>query len=85
MYLYMYCFECHCLSVSIYIYYCMGRTVSNVARTCGLTHLLVFSGNKICLNETRGRFDDLGLTFFQKRSGMHCSFLTLRLGSTHVK
>ena len=28
----------------------MGRTVTNVDRTCGPTHLLVFSGNKICLN-----------------------------------
>ena len=28
----------------------MGRTVTNVDRTCDLTHLLVFSGNKICLN-----------------------------------
>ena len=33
----------------------------------------------------RGCFDNLGLNFFQKRSGMHCSCLTLRLGSTHVK
>ena len=28
----------------------MGRTVTNVDRTCGPTHLLVLSGNKICLN-----------------------------------
>ena len=28
----------------------MGRTITNVDRTCGPTHLLVFSGNKICLN-----------------------------------
>ena len=28
----------------------MGRTVTNVNRTCGPTHLLVFSGNKIFLN-----------------------------------
>ena len=28
----------------------MERTVTNVDRTCGPTHLLVFSGNKICLN-----------------------------------
>ena len=28
----------------------LGRTVTNVDRTCGPTHLLVFSGNKICLN-----------------------------------
>ena len=28
----------------------MGRTVTNVDRTCGPTLLLVFSGNKICLN-----------------------------------
>ena len=28
----------------------MGRAVTNVDRTCGPTHLLVFSGNKICLN-----------------------------------
>ena len=26
------------------------KTVTNVNRTCGPTHLLVFSGNKICLN-----------------------------------
>ena len=31
------------------------------------------------------RFDYLGLNFLQKRSGMHCSCLTLRYGSTHVK
>ena len=36
--------------VSRCIYYCMGRAVTNVDRTCGPTHLLVFSGNKICLN-----------------------------------
>ena len=29
----------------------------------------------------RGCFDYLGLNFFQKRSGMHCSCLTLRYGS----
>ena len=28
----------------------VGRTLTNVDRTCGPTHLLVFSGNKICLN-----------------------------------
>ena len=28
----------------------MGRTITNVDRTCGPTHLLVFSGNEICLN-----------------------------------
>ena len=34
----------------------------------------------------RGCFDKLGLSFFvMKRSGMHCSCLTLRYGSTHVK
>ena len=30
----------------------MGKTVTNVDRTYGPTHLLVFSGNKICLNDT---------------------------------
>ena len=33
----------------------------------------------------RGCFDNLGLNFFQKRSRMHHSYLTLRYGSTHVK
>ena len=33
----------------------------------------------------RGCFDNLGLNFFQKRSGMHRSCLTLRYGNTHVK
>ena len=33
----------------------------------------------------RGCFDNLGLNFVQKRSGMHCSYLTLRYGSTHVQ
>ena len=32
-----------------------------------------------------GYFDNLGLNFFQKRSGMHRYCLTLRYGSTHVK
>ena len=33
----------------------------------------------------RGCFDNLGLNFFQKRSVLHCSCLTLRYGSTHDK
>ena len=33
----------------------------------------------------RGYFDNLGPNFFPKRSGMHCSCLTLRYGCTHVK
>ena len=33
----------------------------------------------------RGCFDNLGLNFFQKRSGMHRFCLTLRYESTHVK
>ena len=33
----------------------------------------------------RGCFDNLGLKFFQKISGMHCSCLTFRYGSTQVK
>ena len=33
----------------------------------------------------RGIFDNLGLIFFQKRSGMHCPCLMLRYGCTHVK
>ena len=33
----------------------------------------------------RGCFDNLGLNFFQKRSGRHCSCLTLRYGSRYVK
>ena len=28
----------------------MGRSVINVVRTCGLTHLSVLFGNKICVN-----------------------------------
>ena len=28
----------------------MGRTVINVVRTCGLTHLSVLFGSNICLN-----------------------------------
>ena len=34
----------------------MGRTVTNVDRTCGPTHLLVFSSNKICLNQYAAMF-----------------------------
>ena len=33
----------------------------------------------------RGCFDNLGLNFFRKRSGMHRSCLTLRYECTHVK
>ena len=33
----------------------------------------------------RGCFDNSGLNFFQKRSVMHHSYLTLRYGSMHVK
>ena len=33
----------------------------------------------------RGCFDNVGLNFFQKGSGMHRSCLTLRYGGTHVK
>ena len=32
----------------------------------------------------RGYFDNLGLYFFPKRSGMHRSCLALRYGCTHV-
>ena len=32
----------------------------------------------------RDYFDNIGLNFFPKRSGMHCSCLTLRYGCTHV-
>ena len=34
------------------LYICTGRAVTNVVRTCGLTHLLIFDfvSNKICLN-----------------------------------
>ena len=33
----------------------------------------------------RGYFDNYGLNFFKKISGIHRSCLTLRYGSTHVK
>ena len=34
---------------------------------------------------SKGCFDNVGLYFFQKRSEMHRSCLTLRYGGTHVK
>ena len=33
----------------------------------------------------RGNFNNLGVNFFAKRSGMHLPCLTLRHGCTHVK
>ena len=54
--------EVNILSTRIITEINMGRTVTNVDRTCGPTHLLVFSGNKICLTPIL-RIGDQVLTF----------------------
>ena len=42
--------ESICLFESSHMIHYIGRTVTNADITCGPTHLLVFSGNRICLD-----------------------------------
>ena len=44
------CIVCMQLPISVLYRIIMRRTVINVVRTCGPTHLSVLFGNKICLN-----------------------------------